>query len=222
MCNLYAMKKSQEELRALRQALQDRTGNLPPLPGIYPDQIAPVIRNHGRAEEMVMLRWGFPPPPNVGGRPITNVRNTASNFWLRWLRKPEHRCLVPATSFCEWTDSAPKTTKWFALADDRPLFYFAGIWCEWTGTRGTKKDPVEGKHLLYSFLTTDANDDVAPIHAKAMPVILRDPDEADAWLQAPWDDAMTLQRPLPPGSLKIVASGPKTDDSRLGSPLFVV
>jgi hypothetical protein len=31
-----------------------------------------------------------------------------------WL-KAEWRCLVPATSFCEWTDSRPKVTHWFAI-----------------------------------------------------------------------------------------------------------
>ena len=130
---------------------------------------------------------------------------------MKWLKKPEHRCLVPVTSFGEGTDSAPKTTKWFALSDERPLFFFAGIWRNWTGTRGTKAKPVEGEHVVYSFLTTDANDDVAPIHAKAMPVILRYPDECERWLTESWQHASKLQRPLPNGVLKIVASVPKLD-----------
>jgi putative SOS response-associated peptidase YedK len=74
---------------------------------------------------------------------------------------------------------------WFALGDDRPLFAFAGIWRPWTGTRGTKAAPVEGEHLLFSFLTTEPNDVVRPIHAKAMPVILTEPREFEAWLTAP-------------------------------------
>jgi putative SOS response-associated peptidase YedK len=36
--------------------------------------------------------------------------------------------LVPATSFCEWSDTRPKVTHWFALDERRPLFAFAGIW----------------------------------------------------------------------------------------------
>jgi putative SOS response-associated peptidase YedK len=31
----------------------------------------------------------------------------------------------------------------------------------------------DGEHLLFGFLTTEANDTVRPIHAKAMPVILK-------------------------------------------------
>jgi hypothetical protein len=39
-----------------------------------------------------------------------------------WLKR-ENRCIVPATSFCEYEDTKPrKTPTWFALNDDRPLF----------------------------------------------------------------------------------------------------
>jgi putative SOS response-associated peptidase YedK len=47
--------------------------------------------------------------------------------------------------------------------------------------RGTKKNPVEGEHRLYGFLTTNANATVKPIHSKAMPVILTG-EACDAWL----------------------------------------
>ncbi len=50
--------------------------------------------------------------------------NTNSSFWRAWL-KPEYHCLVPVTSFCEYTDSNPKVPHWFALGTDRPLFAFA-------------------------------------------------------------------------------------------------
>lgn len=92
------------------------------------------------------------------------MRNTRSSYWRAWL-KPEYRCFVPATSFCEWTDTQPKVTHWFALSAERPLFAFAGIWRPWTGLRKGE----EGEHQLSSFLTTEANDTVRPIHAKAMP-----------------------------------------------------
>ena len=38
---------------------------------------------------------------------------------------------------------------------DLSLFAFAGIWCNWHAVRGTKKNPEEGEHRLYGFLTTD-------------------------------------------------------------------
>ena len=50
--------------------------------------------------------------------------------------------------------------------------------------RGPKSAPVEGDHELFGFLTTEANAIVAPIHPKAMPVILTTPAEVDLWLEA--------------------------------------
>jgi hypothetical protein len=53
-------------------------GNLPPMPGVFPDYPAPVVRNAGSDREMVLMRWGMPPPPRAGGPPVTNIRNTSS------------------------------------------------------------------------------------------------------------------------------------------------
>ena len=44
-----------------------------------------------------------------------------------------------------------------------------------------------------------------------MPVILRTQDEVETWMTAPSDEALKLQRPLPDGSLRIVARGVKED-----------
>jgi putative SOS response-associated peptidase YedK len=215
MCNAYAMTKSQQAIRELAKAMHDRSGNLPPMPGIFPDMVAPVVRNTAEGRELTMMRWGFPPPPNAGRLPVTNVRNVSSGHWRPWLDSA-HRCVVPVTSFCEYQDEPDTVTKkktphWFAISPERPLFAFAGIWRPWNGARGTKKAPIEGDHLLYSFLTCESNDDVRPIHAKAMPVILQDADEIDAWLEADINDALELQRPLAPGVLQVVMSGEKED-----------
>jgi putative SOS response-associated peptidase YedK len=206
MCNLYSMTRAQDAMRKLFGVTHDRAGNLPSLPAIFPDQLAPIIRigkNNQRTLEI--MRWGFP-PPQLGTRPVTNVRNTKSAYWRAWL-KTEFRCLVPATSFCEYTDSQPKVPHWFALDESRPLFAFAGIWRPWTGER--KKETRE--HFLFSFLTTEANDVVRPIHAKAMPVMLTTAEEFDTWLSADKEEALRLQRPLLAEQLNIVAKGERKD-----------
>jgi hypothetical protein len=64
--------------------------------------------------------------PGAIDRGVTNIRNTNSPHWRAWV-KPEFRCLVPVTSFCEPTDTAdPATGKkvwtWFAIDNSRPLF----------------------------------------------------------------------------------------------------
>jgi hypothetical protein len=100
---------------------------------------------------------------------VTNVRNTASPHWRRWLG-PSSRCLVPFTSFSEYETGADgkKVPVWFALDDSRPLAAFAGIWTNWTSVRKAKEGEVTAD--LYAFLTTEPNSVVAPIHPKAMPV----------------------------------------------------
>jgi putative SOS response-associated peptidase YedK len=52
---------------------------------------------------------------------------------------------------------------------------------------------------------------VAPIHSKAMPVILRTAEEIDFWMTAITPEALTLQRPLPDDTLMVVARGSKQD-----------
>ena len=125
MCNLYSITTNQAAIIALFRVINRYVGNLPPMPGVFPDYPAPVIRNTDSGNELTMMRWGMPPPPAFGGAPITNIRNTSSPHWRAWL-KPENRCLVPANSFAEYAPEAnPETKKkdvvWFALNDDRPL-----------------------------------------------------------------------------------------------------
>jgi hypothetical protein len=62
MCNLYAVTKGQQAIRELTRAMSDRTGNLPPLPGIFPDDAAPIVRNQPEGRQLTMARWGMPSP----------------------------------------------------------------------------------------------------------------------------------------------------------------
>jgi len=45
VCNLYAVTKGQQAIRELTRAMSDRTGNLLPLSGVFPDYAAPIVRN---------------------------------------------------------------------------------------------------------------------------------------------------------------------------------
>ena len=219
MCNLYSMTSNRQAIIDLARAMSvaDAVGNLEPLPSVFPDQFAPVVRNLEGKRELTMMRWGMPSPAialknRKTDTGVTNVRNTASPYWRRWLG-PEHRCVVPVTSFCEY-DTRPGMKKepvWFALDETRPLAFFAGIWTEWTSVR--KLAEGETTNNLFGFLTTDANVVVKPIHPKAMPVILTDMAQVDAWMTEPTELALKMQKPLPDARLTIVARGERSDAS---------
>jgi putative SOS response-associated peptidase YedK len=234
MCNLYNIATNQEAIRALSLWDWTSAGNLEPSLDVYPDRMAPIVRNVEGKRELASGRWGLPSSQKAQldatskradklrakGKEIddaafaellkmepdkgtTNVRNTSSKHWKRWLGV-DNRCVVPATSFAEpdWRSGSFSNT-WFALSEDRPLFFFAGIWvAQWESVRKVKDGLTTDD--LYGFLTTEPNAVVAPIHQKAMPVILTTRDEIETWLTAPWEEAKALQRALPDDLLTTV------------------
>jgi putative SOS response-associated peptidase YedK len=200
MCNLYSVTTNQEAIRRLFGVSRDLTGNLPPLPGIFPDYTAPIVRLAQDGErELAMARWGMPSSKQAlfeatksradklraKGKAVdfdellrlepdkgtTNIRNTSSRHWKPWLA-PGHRCLVPLTSFSEFNREAGGDI-WFAFGEERPLACFAGVWVpKWTSVRKVRDGLVTAD--LYGFLTTEPNAEVGAVHPKAMPVILDD------------------------------------------------
>lgn len=174
---------------------------------VFPKSFGPVIHlNDAGNLQWSRMRWGLPGPPQFGGAPVTNIRNVKSAHW-RPLLGQMHRCIVPFTAFSEYEDASPKGAKvirWFA-SPDRSMLAFAGIWRTWTGDYGSKKEPNVGEHKLFSFLTTEANDLVRPVHAKAMPVVLVTEADRTEWLTAPADRIEEIQaRILPTNALEIV------------------
>jgi SOS response associated peptidase (SRAP) len=146
MCNLYSITKGQQAIRDLAGAMRDLTGNLPMLPGVFPDYSAPIVRTAvDGVRELTMARWGMPSPIfALKGRKsdpgVTNIRNVGSPHWRRWLGA-ESRCVVPFTSFAEHEvlPDGSRPPVWFALDESRPLAFFAGIWTRWTSVRKVKE-----------------------------------------------------------------------------------
>ncbi|MDE2133327.1 MAG: SOS response-associated peptidase family protein [Alphaproteobacteria bacterium] len=217
MCNRYENHGSVTQLRAIVRAINrtlrttPATDNLAPLDNVYPDQNAPILRNAANGSlELTMARWGFPPIPGQKA-PITNIRHLKSKWWSQvnreWIVAREYRCLVPFTAFAEPVINS----KWF-LVPGHEVACFAGVWRSWRGERlaeqpGQKRRVREERDWsLYSFLTTEANDVVRPVHEKAMPVILIDPAEQTEWLEG-GEASLHLQRPLP-NEMLVIRSRP--------------
>lgn len=190
MCNLYRLETGPEALAHFAKAIITKPVEWGSF--IYPRYEAPVVLEHEGERRIGPMRWGF--PTKIRGKSgkmldqhVTNARNLASNFWKGAAANPVQRCLVPFTRFAEPKPGKDREGRpaqyWFSLPD-RPIAMFAGLW------RNTDDGPV------YAFLTCEPNPLVAPLHPKAMPVILMTADW-DRWLHGGYDDVLELQAPFP-------------------------
>ena len=192
MCNRYRMTAARAEIARLHgvQLPFDDNVTIPP-PELFPKRPAWVVRQHEGNRLLDVMSWGF--PHTITGasgkqisKPVTNVRNLTSSFWKSALANPERRCLVPVTEFSEYGPGTPGKMPLHRFhVPDRPVFSFAGIW-----------RPVADNMAAFAFLTCEPNPLVAPIHPKAMPVILHSEDEP-LWLNGTYDEACGLAAPHP-------------------------
>jgi hypothetical protein len=56
---LYSITENQDAIRRLFAVTRDLTGNLPPMPGIFPDYPAPIVRTGGLDRELTLARCGY-------------------------------------------------------------------------------------------------------------------------------------------------------------------
>ncbi|WP_394648178.1 SOS response-associated peptidase [uncultured Sphingomonas sp.] len=187
MCNRYRMTEAQIALAARYgvEAPFPPDYTIPP-PELFPKRMAWVVRHEEGERALDVMSWGWPRTvPGVRGpreTRVTNVRNLDSPMWRNALSKPAQRCLVPVTSFSEHGpgEKGNLPLYWFDVPS-QPIFSFAGIW----------RPAVDG--AVFAFLTCEPNSVVAPIHPKAMPLILHEEDEG-RWLCGELDD---LVAPFP-------------------------
>ncbi len=171
MCGRYYVDVEREEMEriveAVNRALLDRevveqmrTGE------IRPTNIAPVYVNSDDGAAVTLMRWGFPgfknpEKPNVKPRPIINARSETVQEKRSFSKYLGQRCLVPATSYFEWTRPTKDKTKYEFWREDKELLYMAAIF------REVEDSPVS----VFTILTRDASAHIQTIHDR-MPVIL--------------------------------------------------
>jgi putative SOS response-associated peptidase YedK len=156
---------------------------------IWPRKTAPIIRRIDGLTTLDQMIWGVP-HTMAGKRPgttktnhVTNVRNLTSPFWKSMLARPEQRCLVPFSEFAEPKIGQGREEWWFKVKE-APVSCFAGIW----------RPSAVGN--VFAFLTCEPNPLVAPLHQKAMPVVLH-PEDYETWLTADYIGACELAQPFP-------------------------
>ena len=181
MCGRYSLTVPEEAIRQLFDL--PAAGWMSPRFNISPSQIAPVLRRDENSGRMVVdgMTWGLIPSwtkQSTGGQKIQagqiNARSETAaekpTFRAAYRRR---RCLIPADGFYEWQKiEGGKQPNWICRADGAP-FVFAGLWETWGDSHGTEV-------VSFAILTTEAADDIRPIHHR-MPVILEKP-EFEAWL----------------------------------------
>ena len=188
MCNHY--RNEPEKIPTWRQYIgyDIAQPNLPFENELWPKKSGLVVRDDSGAIRGDVMLWGIPRAIiGKSGKPlekrVTNIRNLNDRVWKSSLANPTYRCLVPFSEFAEPKIGQGRDEWWFSIID-QPLAAFAGVW----------RDTQYGR--TYAFLTCDPNPLVAPLHPKAMPVILA-PDDYSRWLKADYADACALAKPYP-------------------------
>lgn len=162
---------------------------------VAPGQILPVIIESEYGRTLEPMKWGLVPmwakDEKIGYKMI-NARAEGIFDKPAW-RGPvrHHRCLVPATGFYEWQRPAGTGAKqpYFIHPKDQALFAFAGIFDTW-------HDQLGSEIWSYSIITTEANQQMSPIHDR-MPVMLY-PGEWPTWLDPKTDSREAVEPMLHP------------------------
>jgi putative SOS response-associated peptidase YedK len=131
MCNLYSITTNQAATIALFRVMNRYVSNLPPMPGVFPDYPALVIRNTDAGTEMVTMCWGNAAAAAHGRADGHEHSQHVVTSLARLAEAGEPLPIAPAKSFAEYTpEPNPETKKdgvWFAINQDRPLFAFDDV-----------------------------------------------------------------------------------------------
>jgi len=188
MCNAYEQQVSHAQYRRAIETLElatpssESTADFPQSDEIRIGDIGPVLRAAGNGVELVLMRFGWPPPRPKAG-PVFNFKSDKRSF------ADSRRCVIVLSGFFEFTGTKyPKAKHRFSLKDS-PVMGIAGLWSE-----------DDDGALSFTMLTTDPGPDIEPYHDRQVCVLA--PEDWAHWLflSKPQDD---LLKPLPAGTLDV-------------------
>lgn len=201
MCGRFTMSIDSEDLRT-QLALGQMPLDWEKRYNIAPSQDVPTVPFSG-SRDVVWMKWGLVPfwakDPSIGYKMINARAETVAE-------KPSYRnsfrnkrCLILADGFYEWRKNGKFSIPFYFQLEGGEPFAFAGLWDDWEN-KGVSSLPGLPGLTTCTLITTDANEDVKPVHPR-MPVILTKDTMWD-WLDENNPVALlNLLKPLPDGSL---------------------
>ena len=161
----------------------------------------PVIHAAEASDEPAEAIWPFIPPYSEGRLPMNKQGRLIStaNARLRTEGAPfaptfmgawnaGFRVLVVVSWFYEFDSRVKPQVPYAVFPTDAPFWMMAGL------ARRTVL-PDGSRHLTVAIITVDPNEVLKSVGHHRSPALLRDPDEAAAWLRGQKGDALSLLRP---------------------------
>ncbi|WP_432787964.1 SOS response-associated peptidase [Novosphingobium rhizosphaerae] len=166
---------------------------------VHPKDPGWVVRQVDGALVLDQMTWGFPvvltgrKGQPLKPKPVNNARmDKLGGFWRRWTG-PEHRCLIPATSYAEAVGPSGEMTATWLSIKSMPVFAWAGLWRD-----SDEWGPV------YTGVMTDNAPELASIHDRSPVILARE--DWPAWLTGPADGLARFDRPWPAADVVVDAT----------------
>ena len=187
MCNAYEQQVTHAQYRKAIESLElaspSDASALETSGEVRIGDMGPVLRAAGNGVELVLMRFGWPPPRPKAG-PVFNFKSDKRNF------ADSRRCVIVLSGFFEFTGTKyPKAKHRFSLKRS-PIMGIAGLWSE-----------DEAGALSFTMLTTAPGPDIEPYHDRQVCVLA--PEDWAHWLflTRPQEELLV---PLPAGTLEVV------------------
>jgi putative SOS response-associated peptidase YedK len=171
----------------------------------------PAIYNDGECDQATDAAWPFLPhwsggqlPRNKEGKILSTanarLRHSGAPFAPSYMGawSKNFRVLVPVSWFYEFDSRVRPQIPYAVFPLHASFWMLCGLASTFTTANGNKK-------LSVSIITVEPNEVLKSVGHHRSPAIIQNQDEAQQWLHAPKQDALTLLRPFPEESMGVEA-----------------